>query len=67
MRNEYDFKESKPNPFSERLRKPVTMNLDVETVEYFKNESKKTGIPYQNIINLYLGQCVKEDKHLTFA
>ena len=67
MRDEYDFTDSRPNPYAERLRKPVTMNLDVETVDYFKAEAKRTGIPYQNIINLYLGQCAAEGKHLTFA
>lgn len=67
MREEYDFSESKANPYAERTRKPVTMNLDVDTVEYFKAEAKRTGIPYQNIINLYLGECAREEKHLQFA
>lgn len=67
MRDEYDFSESRPNPYAGRVRKPVTMNLDVDTVDYFKAEAKRTGIPYQNIINLYLGQCAREQKHLRFA
>ena len=67
MRDEYDFADSRPNPYAERLRKPVTMNLDVETVDYFKAEAKRTGIPYQNIINLYLGQCAAEGKRLMLA
>lgn len=67
MRDEYDFTESKANPYAEKLRKPVTMNLDVDTVDYFKAESKRTGIPYQSIINLYLRQCADEGKHLVFA
>lgn len=67
MRDEYDFTESKANPYAEKLRKPVTMNLDVDTVDYFKAESKRTGIPYQSIINLYLRQCADEGKHLIFA
>lgn len=67
MRDEYDFSASRPNPYAERLRKPVTMNLDVDTIDYFKGESQRTGIPYQNIINMYLGQCAAEKKRLTFA
>lgn len=67
MRDEYDFTESKASPYAEKLRKPVTMNLDVDTVDYFKAESKRTGIPYQSIINLYLRQCADEGKHLIFA
>ena len=67
MKTEYDFNESRSNPYAEKLRKPVTMNLDVETIAYFKDEAKRTGIPYQNIINLYLRQCAIEGKHLVFA
>lgn len=61
------FSQSRPNPYAERLRKPVTMNIDVATIDYFKEESRRTGIPYQNIINMYLGQCVAEGKHLAFT
>ena len=67
MEEEFDFENSKPNPYAERLRKPVTMNIDVKIIEYFKAESKRTGIPYQNIINMYLLQCVEEDKHIKLA
>lgn len=67
MEEEFDFENSKPNPYVERLRKPVTMNIDVKIIEYFKAESKRTGIPYQNIINMYLLQCVEEGKHIKLA
>ena len=67
MREEYDFSESCPNPYAGRVKKPVTMNLDVETIEYFKAEAKRTGIPYQKIINMYLGQCAAEKKRLAFV
>ena len=43
------------------------MNIDVDTIEYFKAEGRRTGIPYQNIINMYLAQCVSEGKRLTFT
>ena len=67
MEEEFDFENSKPNPYAERLRKPVTMNIDVKIIEYFKAESKRTVIPYQNIINMYLLQCVEEGKHIKLA
>lgn len=67
MEEEFNFENSKPNPYAERLRKPVTMNIDVKIIEYFKAESKRTGIPYQNIINMYLLQCVEEGKHIKLA
>ena len=67
MRSEYDFSDSKANPYVKQLRKPVTMQLNVSTIEYFKRMSEQTGIPYQNLINLYLAQCVEEGKTLAFA
>lgn len=67
MRNEYDFSDSRPNPYIERLRKPVTMNLDVANIDYFKAESARTGVPYQVIINMYLTECRENERHLAFA
>lgn len=67
MREEYDFSESRANPYVERLRKPVTMNLDVANIEYFKAEAARTGVPYQVIINMYLTECREQEKHLAFA
>ena len=44
MRDEYDFSGSRPNPYAERVRRPVTVNIDVETIDYFKEEARRTGI-----------------------
>ena len=60
----YDFTDSVQNPYAGKARRRVTINLDGETVDYFKEEARRTGVPYQNIINLLLGQCVREGKHL---
>ncbi|MDP9805994.1 putative DNA binding CopG/RHH family protein [Trueperella bonasi] len=67
MRQEYDFSESQSNPYAERLRKPVTMNLDVANIEYFKGEAARTGVPYQTIINMYLTECRINQRKLTFT
>ena len=64
---EVDFSNSIPNPYIGRVRKRVTINIDGEIVDYFKNEAKQTGLPYQSLINMYLGQCVREGKHLSFV
>lgn len=66
MREEYDFSGSRPSPYAERLRKPVTLSLNVSTIEYFEAESARTGIPFQNIINMYLNECAEEGKRLSF-
>ena len=33
----------------------------------FKNLSNDTGIPYQTLINLYLRDCVQNNKHLNIS
>ena len=55
------------SPYAERVRRPVTVNIDVETIDYFKEEARRTGISYQNIINMYLGECAAQKKRLTFV
>lgn len=64
MRDEYDFSHAKRNPYADRLKKQITMNMDVDTIEYFKALSKQNGIPYQVLINMYLRECVENNKQL---
>ncbi len=67
MRKEYDFEKmkGKKNPYAKFLKKQVTMRLGVDIIEYFKNLAKETGVPYQNLINLYLRDCVQSHRKLT--
>ena len=67
MRDEYDFSTPVQNPYVRKPRKQVTMNLDVDVVDYFKGQAASTGVPYQTLINLYLSQCVAEGKTLAFV
>jgi uncharacterized protein (DUF4415 family) len=67
MLEEYDFSDAKPNPYYKRLKKQVTMRLDPAVIDYFKEQSEETGLPYQSIINLYLNDCVKERRKLKFS
>lgn len=67
MRAEYDFSQSRSNPYVKRERKAVTMRIDIEAIDYFKEEAARTGIPYQSLMNLYLVQCAEEGKTLAFA
>jgi uncharacterized protein (DUF4415 family) len=59
MRAHYDFSKMKArkNPYVKLLKQPVTIRLDRDTVAYFKGLAKKTGLPYQHLINLYLRDC----------
>ena len=64
MRSEYDFTKSVKNPYAKHLKKQVTLRLGVDVIEYFKNLSEETGVPYQNLINLYLQDCAHSQKKL---
>ena len=68
MRDEYDIKKLNPrrNPYVKKLKKQVTINLNIETINYFKELSAELGIPYQTLINMYLNDCVKQKKRLKF-
>ncbi len=62
MRDEYDFSQSVQNPYSKKLKKQVTIRLEEDVVDYFKQISEETGIPYQSLINLYLRDCVRSQR-----
>jgi uncharacterized protein (DUF4415 family) len=64
MRDHYDFTDSKPNPYASKLKKPVTIRLGVDVIDYFKEMSEETGIPYQTLINLYLRDCALHHRKL---
>jgi hypothetical protein len=59
MRSHYDFSKMKGrrNPYIKYLKTPITIRLDKEAVAYFKELSTELGVPYQNLINLYLRDC----------
>ncbi len=67
MKAEYDFSRSKPNPYLKKLKKQITIRLDIETIDYFKKVSEETGVPYQNLINMYLMDCANKHKKPDFA
>ena len=64
MREHYDFSHGIKNPYADRLKKQITIRLDDEVINYFKQMSEKSGRPYQNLINVYLRNCVEEKKQL---
>lgn len=67
MREEYDFSKAVKNPYTRKAKKQITINIDSDTIDYFKDQSESYGIPYQTLINLYLSDCVKEQKKLQIS
>ena len=64
MRARYKFSESVRNPYLRKPTRQVTIRLDADTIDYFKGLAAQSGIPYQNLINLYLRDCAAEKKRL---
>ena len=69
MRAEYDFSKMKGrrNPYATRLKKPVTMRLGSDVVEYFKGMAGEMDVPYQKLINLYLRDCVHSHRKIEWV
>ena len=66
MKAEYDLSKLKfrKNPYASKLKKPVTMRLSEDVVEYFKRMAEEAGVPYQSLINLYLRDCAASQRKL---
>jgi uncharacterized protein (DUF4415 family) len=67
MRKEYDFDKMKgrKNPYAKNLKRQVTIRIGVDVIDYFKNLAEETGVPYQNLFNLYLRDCVHSNRKLS--
>ena len=66
MKAQYDFSKmrSRKNPYASKLKKPVTMRLSEDVIEYFKGMAQEAGVPYQSLINLYLRDCLAHKRKL---
>ncbi|HOX21108.1 MAG TPA: BrnA antitoxin family protein [Gemmatimonadales bacterium] len=67
MRKEYDFSKARRNPYAKRLKKPITIRLDEETIGYFKQLAEEVELPYQSLINLYLRDCAASHRRLSMS
>jgi uncharacterized protein (DUF4415 family) len=63
MKKEYDLKKLKfkPNPYINKLKKSVTIRLDADIIEYFKELSEETNTPYQTLLNDFLKNCKEQN------
>ncbi len=64
MKKEYDFSKmkSRKNPYASKLKRQVTIRMADDVINYFKGMAEETGIPYQSLINLYLRDCVANNR-----
>ncbi len=66
MKPEYDLTsmKSRPNPYAKKLKQQVTLPLGIEVIEHFKKKAQKKEISYQELISLYLQDCVVSQREL---
>ena len=62
MKKEYDFSNAVRNPYIKKLKRPVTIRLEKDTIDYFKKMAVEVDIPYQKLINLFLRDCAQHKK-----
>ena len=69
MRVEYNINELNPrkNPYANRLKKQITINLDASTIDYFKFMAEHKKIPCHALINLYLRDCADNRRQLQMS
>ncbi len=69
MKKEYDLSKvkSRKNPYASKLKKPVTMRLGEDVIEYFKGMAEDSGVPYQSLINLYLRDCISQHRKVDIS
>nr|VFJ60666.1 MAG: BrnA antitoxin of type II toxin-antitoxin system [Candidatus Kentron sp. DK] len=64
MRDSHDFSQSAKNSYTKRIKKQITIRLDEETIDYFKDMAEEKAIPYQSLINLYLRDCARKHRQI---
>ena len=69
MKKEYDFSKmkAKKNPYARFLKKQITIRLNSDTIDYFKNMATELGIPYQVLIDSYLTDCANTKRKLNMS
>ena len=60
MREEYDFSKARKNPYLQKEKKQITINLNSDVIEYFKQQAERSGIPY-------LTDCVTNKRELQLS
>lgn len=69
MKAEYDLSKMKArkNPYASKLKKPTTIRLSEDVIDYFKAMAEEEGVPYQSLINLYLRDCVAKHRKINIS
>ena len=66
IKKEYNISELNPrkNPHT---KQQISININNYAIDYFKEQSAETGIPYRTLISLYLTECANNKRKLPFT
>ena len=53
--------------YIKKLKKQISIRIDLDTINFFKKQAELTGITYQNLMNLYLSDCAAQSKQINIA
>jgi uncharacterized protein (DUF4415 family) len=67
MKKEYDFSKGTRGKFYRPNKVQKTIRLDEDILNYFNNVAKRTGIPYQTLINMCLRKFANEESELVIS
>lgn len=62
MRKQYDFTNSVKNPYIKKIKQQISIRVDNDTLDYFKEVAIDADIPYQKLINFFLRDCAEQKK-----
>ena len=68
MKDEYDFTGPgvRKNPYAKKLKKQIKIRLGIDVLDYFRGLAAETDMPYQTLIDMYLRDCVMNQRRLEF-
>jgi len=64
MKKNYDFSNAVKNPYAKRLKRPITINVDHDTIAYFQAMADDLAIPCETLVTMYLRECAETGKRL---
>ncbi|MBQ4514817.1 MAG: hypothetical protein II969_17620 [Anaerolineaceae bacterium] len=62
-----DFTKAIHNPYINGIRKDVSINMPVRTLNYFRDQAEKLGVSYQTVITLYLSECANNKREIRIS
>lgn len=66
MLDEYNLGELKPrnNPYADKVKDTIAVCVENKTVAYFEKMAAELNVPFQTLINLYLKDCVDNQRQI---